>query len=47
MRRESALCLGLPDGKHDVSHFGNGTGRGVQRLSTSILAGVWTLAGRS
>ncbi|MGE7947029.1 hypothetical protein [Lysinibacillus sp. NPDC093688] len=35
------------EGRHDVGHFGNATGRGVLRLSSSILAGVWALAERS
>ncbi|MGE7688709.1 hypothetical protein ACQKMI_05815 [Lysinibacillus sp. NPDC097214] len=47
MRPESALCLGLHEGRHDVGHFGNATGRGVLRLSSSISADVWTPAERS
>ncbi|MFJ5564424.1 hypothetical protein [Lysinibacillus xylanilyticus] len=43
MRPESALCLGLHEGRHDdVGHFGNATGCGVLRLSSSIPAGVLT-----
>ncbi len=34
---ESALRLG----RHDISHFGNATGRGVLRLSSSIKADVF------
>jgi len=29
LRQESALCLGLREGRHDVGHFGNATERGV------------------
>ncbi|WP_460013725.1 hypothetical protein [Lysinibacillus sp. CTST325] len=29
MRPKSALCSGLQEGRHDVGHFGNATGRGV------------------
>jgi len=33
LRPESVLCLGLREGlregRHDVGHFGNATGRGV------------------
>ncbi|WP_460013169.1 hypothetical protein [Lysinibacillus sp. CTST325] len=29
MRPESALCLGLREGQHDVCHFGNATGSGA------------------
>ncbi|MGE8034203.1 hypothetical protein [Lysinibacillus sp. NPDC093692] len=35
------------EGRHDVGHFGNATGRGVLRLSSSTLANVWTSAERS
>ncbi|MFE3572832.1 hypothetical protein [Lysinibacillus sp. NPDC059133] len=33
--------------QHDVGHSVVATGRGVLRLSSSILAGVWTPARRS
>jgi len=29
LRPESALCLDLREGRHDVGHFGKATGRGV------------------
>jgi len=29
MRQESAFCLGLHEGRHDVGHFGYATGCGV------------------
>ncbi len=29
LRPESALCLALREGRHDVGHFGKATGRGV------------------
>ncbi|WP_460013859.1 hypothetical protein [Lysinibacillus sp. CTST325] len=29
MRPESALCLGLHEGQHDIGHFGNTTGHGA------------------
>jgi len=29
LRPGSALCLGLREGRHDVGHFGNTTGRGA------------------
>ncbi|MEQ6354693.1 hypothetical protein ABNX05_08705 [Lysinibacillus sp. M3] len=32
------------EGRHDVGHFRNATGRGALRLSSSISAGVWTPA---
>jgi len=32
---------GVLEDRHDVGHFGNATGRGVLRLSSSISAGVW------
>ncbi|MGE7688295.1 hypothetical protein ACQKMI_03695 [Lysinibacillus sp. NPDC097214] len=35
------------EGRHDVGHFGNATGRGVLSLSSSISVGVGTLAERS
>jgi len=47
MRPESTLCLGLHEGRHDVGHFGNASGRGVFRLSSSISAGVQTPAERN
>ncbi|MGE7927385.1 hypothetical protein [Lysinibacillus xylanilyticus] len=42
MRPESALCLGLHEGRHDDGHVGNATGYGVLRLSSSFTAGVLT-----
>ncbi|MFJ8520455.1 hypothetical protein [Lysinibacillus xylanilyticus] len=44
MRSDSALCLGVHEGSHYVGHFGNSTGRGVLRLSSSISVDVWTPA---
>ncbi|MFE3577596.1 hypothetical protein [Lysinibacillus sp. NPDC059133] len=35
------------EGRHDVGHFGNATGRGVLRPSSYISAGVQTPAERS
>ncbi|MEB2302241.1 hypothetical protein LAV72_21795 [Lysinibacillus xylanilyticus] len=32
------------EGRQDVGHFGNATGRGVLRLSSSASAGIWTPA---
>ena len=29
MRPDFELCSGLHEGRHDVGHFGNATGRGV------------------
>jgi len=29
LRPDFELCLGLHEDRHDVSHFGNATGRGV------------------
>jgi hypothetical protein len=29
MRSDFEWCLGLQEGRHDVGHFGNATGRGV------------------
>jgi len=29
MRPDFELCPGLHEGRHDVGHFGNATGRGV------------------
>jgi len=35
LRPESALCSGLREGRHDVGHFGNATGRGVLPMQFS------------
>ncbi|WP_460013213.1 hypothetical protein [Lysinibacillus sp. CTST325] len=41
MRPKSALCLGLREGRHDVGHFGNATGRGVFTDAGQLAVIVW------
>jgi len=41
LRPESALCLGLHEGRHDVGHFGNATGRGVFTDAGQLVVIAW------
>jgi len=41
LRPESALRLGLHEGRHDVGHFGNATGRGVITYAGLLAVIAW------
>jgi len=41
LRPESALSLGLREGRHDVGHFGNATGRGVFSDAGQLAVIAW------
>jgi len=41
LRPKSALGLGLHDGRHDVGHFGNTTGRGIFTDAGQLAIIAW------
>jgi len=41
LRPESALCLDLHEGRHDVGHFGNATRRGVFTDAGQLAVIAW------